>query len=451
MTIWQPDLSNLKGPDYQRLADAIRRDIEAGRLQPGDRLPPQRDLADTLAMTLGTVTRAYQNAAKRGLVAGEVGRGTYVLVPPGAEDGEGVLDLSLNAIPPHAYLSELAARLDPPHGARRTAWLEYPPRGGHDDHREAGAEWIARRSVHVSPSQVLITVGAQHGLLIALSAVTSPGDAILVEELTYTGVITAARMLGLKPVPVAIDAEGLRPDSLDTVARTSGARALVIQPSLHNPTGVTMTPGRRREIIHTIHRHGLTVVEDDTYGFLVPDTRPVAADLNVPWIYVTGMSKSLAAGYRTGFLAASPQLVDRAASALWASTLSASPIAVALAVSLIVDGTADRVVEWKRSEARARAAIARELLPQIPQVTAVTSPHVWLPLSLPWRASSFATAARERGILLGAAETFLAQAGASPRAIRICLMPPRTRERLREALTTLAEIASQPPMLEAAI
>jgi len=268
MTIWQPDLQNLKGPDYQRLADAIRRDIEAGRLQPGDRLPPQRDLADTLAMTLGTVTRAYQTAARRGLVAGEVGRGTYVLVPPGAEDGDGLLDLSLNAIPPHAYLSELAARLDPPLGARRTALLEYPPRGGHDDHREAGAEWIARRSVHVSPSQVLTTVGAQHGLLIALSATTSPGDAILVEELTYTGVITAARMLGLKPVPVAIDAEGLRPDALDTVARTSGARTLVIQPSLHNPTGVTMTPRRRREIIHAIHRHGLSVVEDDTYGFL---------------------------------------------------------------------------------------------------------------------------------------------------------------------------------------
>src|SRR5262245_1728040 len=102
MTMWQPNLANLKGPDYQRLADAIRRDVEAGRLQPGDRLPPQRDLADALAMTLGTVTRAYQAAAKRGLVAGEVGRGTYVLVPPGGVDRDGVLDLSLNAIPPHA-------------------------------------------------------------------------------------------------------------------------------------------------------------------------------------------------------------------------------------------------------------------------------------------------------------------------------------------------------------
>ena len=450
MTIWRPDLSSLKGPDYQRLADAIRRDIDTGRLQPGDRLPPQRDLADALAMTLGTVTRAYQTAARRGLVAGEVGRGTYVLVPPGTED-DGVLDLSLNAIPPHAYLSELAARLDPPIGARRTALLEYPPRGGHDEHREAGAEWIARRSVHVSSSQVLVTVGAQHGLLIALNAVCSAGDPILVEELTYGGVISASRMLGLRPVPVAIDAQGLRPDALDAACRASGARAVVMQPSLHNPTGVTMTPGRRREVIQSINRNGLAVIEDDTYGFLVADSRPIVADVSVPWAYVTGLSKGLSGGYRTGFLAAHPQLVDRAASALWASTLSASPISAALAVSLILDGTADRIVEWKRTEARARAALAREILPQIPQATAATSPHVWLPLSLPWRASSFATAARARGILLGAAETFLAQPGASPRAIRICLMPPRTRERLRDALTTLADLAAQAPILEAAI
>src|SRR5262249_35470448 len=197
------DLSQLRGPDYQRLADAISRDIETGRLQPGDRLPPQRDLADALAMTLGTVTRAYQTAARRGLVAGEVGRGTYVLVPPGGEDESGVPALSLNAIPPHAYLSELAARLDPPLGAKRTVLLEYPPRGGHQEHREAGAEWIARRSVHVSPQQVLVTVGAQHGLLVGLNAVSSAGGPGLVGGLTYGGAVSPARVVGLPAVPVA--------------------------------------------------------------------------------------------------------------------------------------------------------------------------------------------------------------------------------------------------------
>ena len=441
MTIWRPDLTGLKGPECQRLADAIGRDIQAGRLLPGDRLPPQRDLADSLAMTLGTVTRGYQVAARRGLVAGEVGRGTYVLAQAGDPD-DGPLDLSLNSLPPHAHISELAARLDPLPGARRTALLDYPPRGGRDEHREVGAQWIARRGLAVPPSQVMVTVGAQHALFCAMSAAALPGDPILVEELTYSGVLGAARTLGARAVPVAVDEQGLRADALDAAVHASGARVLVVQPSLHNPTGVSMTPARRREILALVRRHRLTVVEDDTYGFLVPDTRPLVADLDGPWAYVTGLSKSLAAGYRTGFLAASPVLVERAMSSLWATAVAASPVAVDLALSLMADGLADQILAWKRAEARARVALARQLLPQLPAATSPTSPHVWLPLTLPWRASQFANAARARGLLLGAPEAFMAQPGATPRAIRVCLMPPRSRDRLRGALTTLAELAA---------
>jgi DNA-binding transcriptional MocR family regulator len=440
MTIWRPDLSGLKGPEYQRLADAIGRDVEAGRLQAGDRLPPQRDLADALAMTLGTVTRAYQVAARRGLVAGEVGRGTYVLAQAGDEAGP--LDLSLNALPPHAHLSELAARLDPAPGVRRTALLEYPPRAGRDEHRDAGAQWIARRHMPVAAAQVCITVGAQHALFCAMGAVASAGDPVLVEELTYGGVLGAARMLDQRVIPVGLDDQGLRADALDAACEASGARVLIVQSALHNPTGVSMTPARRREVLHVIRRRGLTVVEDDTYGFLVPDTRPLVADVDGPWAYVTGLSKSLAAGYRTGLLAVSPGLNDRALACLWSSAVAASPIAADLAFSLMADGLAERIVEWKRAEARARTAMARELLPQLPAATCAATPHVWLPLALPWRAAQFANAARARGILLGAAEGFMAQPGATPRAIRICLMPPRSRERLREALVALGEIAA---------
>jgi DNA-binding transcriptional MocR family regulator len=439
--MWLPDLKGHEGPEYQRLADALANDIEAGRLKPGDRLPPQRELADALKTTLGTITRAYQVAARRGLVAGEVGRGTYVLAPSGGSD-EGPLDLSLNALPPHAFISELAARFDLLPGARRTALLDYPPRGGRDDHREIGASWIARRGLDVTGQQVLVTVGAQHALFAAMSAAASPGDTILVEELTYSGVLGAARVQNLKIIPIGLDGEGLRADALDAAATSSGAHVLVVQPSLHNPTGVSMSSSRRRDILDIVTRHGLTVVEDDTYGFLLPDTRPLVADLDGPWAYVTGLSKSLAAGYRAGFLAVSPALVEPAASALWASVVATSPIAVDLAVSLITDGVADRIVEWKREEVRARNTMARELLPQLPIATSEVSPHVWLPLSLPWRASQFANAARSRGVLLGATEGFLAQPGATPRAIRICLMPPRSRDRLGEALATLAELAA---------
>jgi len=299
---------------------------------------------------------------------------------------------------------------------------------------------------------VLVTVGAQHALFAAIASVASAGDAILVEELTFSGVLSAARMLGLRPVAVAIDNEGLRPDSLEAAARASGARALVLQPALHNPTGVTMSDDRRRAVIDTISRLGLAVVEDDTYGFLVPDAEPITPALEGgTWTYVTGLSKSVAAGYRTGFLATSPSLVDRASSTLWATAVAASPISVAVAAAIVADGTADRIVEWKRAEVRARGTLARQILRGVPDAISPASPHLWLPLPRPWRASTLAAAARARGILIGTSEAFVAQAGATPRAIRVCLMPPRSRERLTSALETLRDLLASEPSAESTI
>src|SRR5262245_52381823 len=106
MTIWRPRAFPGEGPAYQQLAGALAGDIDAGRLRPGDKLPPQRELADALSITVGTVTRAYQLVARQGLVSGEIGRGTYVLSRPGTAD-DGPLDLSLNAIPPHAHMAAL--------------------------------------------------------------------------------------------------------------------------------------------------------------------------------------------------------------------------------------------------------------------------------------------------------------------------------------------------------
>jgi DNA-binding transcriptional MocR family regulator len=448
--MWRPVLSNHEGPLYQQLANAIHRDIDAGTLGPGDRLPPQRDLADALGLTVGTVTRAYQIATRRGLIAGEVGRGTFVQPLPG-ESAHELLDLSLNALPPHAHLAELAARLDPPLPSRASL-LDYPPRGGRLDHRETGAAWIARRGLDVTAAHVLVTVGAQHALFAAIAAVASTGDPILVEELTFSGVLSSARMLGLKPVAVAIDTEGIRPESLEAAARATGARALVVQPALHNPTGVTMSPGRRRAVIDTISRLGLAVVEDDTYGFLVPETPPISTGLDGgTWAYVTGLSKSIAAGYRTGYLAASPSLVDRASSSIWATAVAASPISVALASAIVADGTADRIVEWKRAEVRSRGVLARQILRGVPDAISAVSPHLWLPLPRPWRAGSLAAAARARGILIGTSEAFVAQSGATPRAIRICLMPPRSRERLTSALETLRDLMASEPAADSTI
>lgn len=446
MTNWRPLLNRADRPIYEALASALARDVQAGTLTPGDRLPPQRELAEALGVTVPTITRAYALAARRGLVGGEVGRGTFVRPPIASDAGAHLVDLSINAVPPHAHLGEIAARLDLPHdAARRAVLLNYPAREGRDSHRACGADWLARRGVKVAPSQVLMTAGAQHALIAALSGQLVPGDTVLVEELTYAGLLEAIRLLGLVPVAVAMDADGMRPDTLDRLAKATGARVVVLQPVIHNPTGISMPAARRRAIAEVVARRGVHVIEDDIYGELAPEALPLVTDLSTPWTYVTSLSKSVVAGVRVGFLAAPHDVVPRAARAIWATMVAASPLTAEIAARLIAEGIADRIVIWKREEMRVRQTLARRILVGLPTTIHPASPHVWWPLPRPWRAAAFVGAARSRGIVLGPTEGFLGQPGATPRAVRLCLGPPATRERLREALETLRDLAATPP------
>ncbi len=444
--MWRPSLASTNQPIYRALAEALGRDVAEGRLAAGDQLPPQRALADALGVTVPTITRAYALAARRGWVTGEVGRGTFVRPPIAAEsDHEGV-DLSVNALPPHDHLGELAARLDlPADAARRATLLAYPPTPGREEHRAAGVDWLARRGVGVTRSQVLVTAGAQHALLVALAAQLGPGDTLLVEELTYSGLLGAARLLGIQVAAVAIDHEGVRPDVLDRVARDTGARVVALQPVIHNPTGLTMPPSRRRAVADVIARRGLHLVEDDIYGCLAPETAPLVTEIQTPWTYVTSLSKSVVAGVRVGFVAVPPDAAARATLALWSTTVAAPAITAEMASAIMADGTADRIVAWKRDEMRVRQRMAGEILPALSQGIHPASPHVWWQLPRPWRAADFVSAARERGIILAATDGFLGQPGATPRAVRLCLGPPASRDRLRQALETLRDLAASPP------
>ena len=444
--MWLPQIPEDARPFYRALADVMGRDIASGRLVAGTRLPPQRDLAEALGVTVPTITRAYALAARRGLIDGTVGRGTFVRPPLSADLADAAVDLSVNAVPAHAHLGELAARLELPADAgRRAALLAYPPRAGLDTHRAAGAAWIARRGVHVAADQVLVTSGAQHALVVALASITSPGATILVEELTYGGLIEAARLLGLTLHAVGMDTEGAQASAIERAAQETGARVAVLQPVIHNPTGVTMSAARRSAVAAVAARLGLHVIEDDIYGFLAPGTPPLVTVLDSPWTYLTSLSKSVVAGVRVGYVAVPAGQSALAERAIWATAVASSPITAELATVLIDDGIADVVVAWKREELAARQALAREILPGLSRDTHPASPHVWWPLPRHWRAGDFVSAARSRGILLGPPEGFLGRPGATPRAVRLCLGPPATRARLAGALATLRDLAEAVP------
>ncbi len=203
MTSWLPDLTDRSGPRYLAIADCLADDVRLGRLAEGERLPTHRDLADSLGLTVGTVSRAYAEAERRGLLHGEVGRGTFVggmaggweLPSPGASD-PAVVDLGLN-LPLYAQDPDLGDALRTLSKRRDLhELLSYQPFAGSDRYRRAGAQWIARHGLDVDPANVIVTGGAQHAIAILLGTLCRAGDVVLTEPLTYPGLKSVARLLG---------------------------------------------------------------------------------------------------------------------------------------------------------------------------------------------------------------------------------------------------------------
>ncbi len=451
MTIWQPELADRPGPIYQAIAQAISDDVASGKLMPGDRLPTQRSLAEEMGLAVTTVTRGYAEAERRGLLSGEVGRGTFVRENLlAAADGvgqqlQGTIDLTPNQLGPYAFADEirdrvsaLAARI--PGGGV----LDYQALAGTRRQREAGAALLNAHGAHCDSSQVMVTSGAQHAMAMVFATIADPGETVLTDELTYSGMKAVANMLRLRLHGLPQDQEGLRPDALEQAARDGVGRVLYCMPTLQNPTGVTMSEERRDEIATIAAAHDIAVVEDDSYAFLQPGMKPICSR-GVEGFYVMGTAKSLAAGVRIGYLAAPTGMTDRLKAAVSATTHGTSHLMAEVVTEWIGDGTAERIMQWKRDEVRARQEMAQQVLGQFARGNPANSQQVWIQLPDPWSSADFVAQAEMRGVRISPASDFAVGRTAIPHAVRACLGPVADRAVLRDALATLAEILNEPP------
>jgi len=440
-----------RGPVYLAIADALGAAVGAGELVPGERLPTHRALARELGVNVVTITRAYAEAGRRGLVDGHVGRGTFVraLEPlPGARrvraSGAGVIDLSQNQLALAAgvfdgLFASHARRLE---GALRAGYAS----AGQAEHRAAGAAWLARAGVSVEAEEVLVTTGGQEALAVALIAEVKAGDTVLVEELTYGGFKTLAALLRLKLVPVAMDADGLVPEALEQACLRSNPALLYCMPNLHNPTGSVLAPARRVRVAELARRFGFRVLEDDAAGFLL-DTPPAPIFAHAPerTLFVTSLSKSLSPSLRVGYLAARGARFEAVQGAHAALTWMTPAVTAEIASQAITSGLLVRVVEQKRVEVRRRRALATRLLGALTTRSHAASPCLWGELAEPWRAEEFVAAAERAGVLVTGPEVFAAARTHTPQAVRLCLGAPAARSEVEEALTRLARLYTQPP------
>ncbi|MFE9995984.1 aminotransferase-like domain-containing protein [Streptomyces avermitilis] len=447
--------------DYRRIADRIAADIASGRLKPGGRLPPQRVFARRRGIAGSTAGRVYGELVRRGLVVGEVGRGTFVRaspVPSGRALAEPAtaapVNLELN-YPSAPGQSELLAaglapllRPDVLAEATRTASA-----AGTRAAREAAAGLLATEGWHPAPDRLLFAGNARQAIAGALASLVPPGGRLGVESLTYPLVREIAARLGVVPVPLAMDEQGLCPDALAAAHRSAPLAAVYVQPTLHNPTSVTMRADRLRELADTVRDLGLPVVEDRIWSFLQEDGDPLAAYAPERTYVVDGLSKRVAPGLTVGFLVVPEEPEEpeegagrdeaAAAGALRSGGWTAGRFALEAAVRWIGDGTVARLVAAKRADAAERQRLVAEHLAGFTVRADPRAYYAWWELPEPWRADTFTAAAARRGIAVTPGPAFGAGQGAAD-AVRLGLasVPP---PELARALRTLAGVACTRP------
>lgn len=459
--MWTPDITKLDGPRYLAVATAIAKAIDGGQLSPGAQLPPQRDLATKLGVTVGTISRAYAIAKKRKLVSGEVGRGTFV--NGGRSDGS-----SASVIPqedPRAI--DLACYRSPIDGlsdavsqamtelgehANLLALHRYPPAAGFMTHRAAGGAWISRTGFEVSAESILICNGAQQALSLALTTLVSPGEKLLTESLTYSGAKALSTLGAFELVGVEMDAQGMIPEALDESAAKTSARVVYLQPTVHNPTTALMPMSRRRKIAEIARRRDLTLIEDDAACSAFTDRpAPISALAPERSCYITSVSKSLSPAFRIGYLSAPPHLLELLQGIFHANVLGTSPIMAELVSQMIASGKAEELAKYNLMQSSKLHRIATDLLAPFDKHSHPAAFYLWLDLPKQWTSEEFSAAARINGVSVVPAGNFLATRDTSIHAVRVSLSIAAKTEPLQEGLGALTRLLRTTPRLRESV
>ncbi|WP_075292635.1 PLP-dependent aminotransferase family protein [Pararhizobium arenae] len=459
MTNWIPDPQQGDGPMYARIAEQIEHAITDGTLPVGAKLPPQRNLAFDIGVTLGTVGRAYQIVRERGLVSGEVGRGTYVLEHTESRPAEqadplttalagtrpikappGKLRFDSTAAPDIGQgrsLEKIVVDISREHHAEIASYTRDFP----EHWFEAGSQWLAKGTFRPLPERIVPTLGAHAGAVAVIAAVTAPGDKIAFENLTYSQVSRSAGLIGRRTILLRSDDYGLDPDDFEKVCAQQHPKLAFLMPTAQNPTVVSLSLERRQAIADIARRYGVWLLEDDLYGAMTGSMTPLLAELAPDRTFlVGGLSKSVAAGIRGGWVACPPHFSQRIRIAHKMVSGGVPFLMAELGARMVLSGEAARLRARTIEEIRAREAIAQEIFAGLDFNSNPNVPFLWLKLTEPWLSGTFKHAAFEEGVLVDDEDEFKAgRTDVAYHRVRIGFSSP-SREEVRRGFLTLRRL-----------
>lgn len=464
-TIWRPEHIAGQGPKYKAVVGMIRAGIDAGELKEGDKLPPVRELAWSLQITPGTVARAYTILTDEGVLAAEVGRGTFVSKPSGVQpiyrepliEEDAVVHNSesdgyqVNLVSPHLpnvgqahLIRELLAEVahEPASGM-----MHYPNRRNQRPACEAAAQWMSASALDsVKADQLVLAHGGQNAIMMIMQTVLrGRKPVILVEELSYPGFRRAAELLRADVVPVKMDAEGVIPEALDEAARTHDAQLFCTSPEVHNPT-CSFTPLERRQALVAVARqHNLQILDDDCYRLgpvQAPSYRMLAPEIS--W-HVSSISKTVTPALRLG-IAIAPK--DQATQLRRTSENSFFGLATPMAdlfAKLLVDPRLPNLMEAARKEIGGYVKHAVNGLGGYDIKWRADVPFLFLHLPEGWRAGAFVQAAETKGVRIRPAEEYACRDARAPHAVRFAINAGVPLKSFEDAIQRLRDLLDNPP------
>ena len=303
---WKPTLENSKKPIYIYLADSLEADILSGKLTPGTKLPPQRELADFLDINLSTITRAFKLCEQRGLICSVVGNGTYIS-SDAASNSMLMLNSShpniieMGAILPNAefnkyvssYLQTMATEPD------FYKLLQYGTIEYDDLQIQAAQKWLSYFSLSSSKEHILYSAGSQNAIFATLSAHFQAGDRIATMPTTYPGLKVAAKILGIHLVPLHLENGKITENVLQYAHKTQNVKGFYFIPDFHNPTSELLSVETRKLIATFCEKEKVPFIEDAIYTLFLPKPLPpIASFAPNQGIFISSTSKILAPGLR---------------------------------------------------------------------------------------------------------------------------------------------------------
>lgn len=447
---WKPVLTDRSGAIYKKLASQLAADIRSGHLKPSDKLPPQRELADYLDIHLSTITRTYKLCEERGLICAKVGQGTFVASDVHASDTllyaqeENTFIQMGTILPPYdgneKIISFIRALFSQPDIQK---FLEYGSPTGSLVQRQNAARFLRMQHVAAQPHTLLFATGAQNALCATMLALFRPGDRIGANALSFSGLKSIAKMIGVQLVPLPEKNGDLALDRLSHFCRSEHLKGLYLISDQHNPTTYTLTADERQTIAKIAQEQNLILIED-AINLLFSESAhpPLQAYTPAQTIFILSAAKFLSPGLRVAFLVVPEQWRDALENALYNMNLMVSPLNLEIVSRIITSPLISDLLQIKRHVLRARDCIVQEYLQEFKLSGDATCLFRWLQLPADVDSHALEHRAKENGLLLFSADRFAIGKTSPPNAVRLAISSPKTTEELRQRLLILKSLLS---------